>query len=136
AEVAAGRDRDAARASEKNAQDSAAIAHDESTKAKAAQANLRRTLYASNLNLIQTAWEANNLGRVLELLEETRPGQDEEDLRRFEWHYWNRLCHGDLQTWHFGASGIGRGNGKLSPDGARYAALVPGDGDKPGVVKV
>src|SRR5262249_47205312 len=88
------------------------------------------------LNLLQTAWEANRIGRVLELLEETRPGKDEEDLRGFEWHYWNRLCHADLQTWHLSGGSLGRGLGMLSPDGARYAAMIPADGDRPSVVKV
>src|SRR5262249_35635070 len=80
------------------------------------------------------AWDANNVGRVLELLEETRPGKDEEDLRNFEWHYWNRLCHADLRTLQFGT--LTRQNALFSPDGARYAALRAADRAQPHVVKV
>ena len=40
--------------------------------------------------LIQTAWDANNTGRVLELLDQARPQPDEEDLRGFEWYYCRR----------------------------------------------
>jgi hypothetical protein len=48
--------------------------------ARAAREGLPRTLYGSNLNLLQAAWEVNNTTRVLELPDDTRPG--EEDMRR------------------------------------------------------
>jgi serine/threonine protein kinase/WD40 repeat protein len=109
----------------------------ERDEAKAARREARRALYTVAMNSIQTAWETHDVGRVLELLEETRPGKDEEDLRGFEWHYWNRLCHSELQTWHRGGNGEpGREAGTFSPDGTRYAALVRADDDKPAVVKV
>jgi WD40 repeat protein/serine/threonine protein kinase len=104
--------------------------------ARTARDQLRRTLYASSLNLIQVAWEANNVGRVLELLEQTRPGKDEEDLRGFEWHYWNRLCHADLRTLALGQGTRDAAEAVLSPDGARYAAYVQGNDRKSSRVKV
>src|SRR5262249_7123929 len=83
--------------------------------------------------LIQAAWDASNVARVVELLEATRPGQDEDDLRGFEWHYFHRLCHADLRTSKFGE------RLEFSPDGTRCAGVVS-EGDKPGtgrrVVKV
>lgn len=50
--------------------------------------------YITNMNLAQREYEANNIGRVLELLAETRSNP----ARGFEWGYWQRLCHLDLLT--------------------------------------
>jgi WD40 repeat protein/serine/threonine protein kinase len=119
-----------ARASATRAQESEATAREESARAKTAQAQLRRTLYASRSNAIQTAWEANSLKRVLDLLEQQRPGPGEADLRGFEWHYFNRLCHADLRTFNFGTMAV------PSPDGARCAAFFPSDEEKLRAVKV
>ncbi len=55
----------------------------------------RRLAYAGQMNAIQKAWDANNIARVRELLNATRPGRGEEDLRGFEWHYWQRQIHHD-----------------------------------------
>ena len=55
----------------------------------------RRLAYAGQMNAIQKAWDANNIARVRELLNATRPGRGEEDLRGFEWHYWQRQIHPD-----------------------------------------
>ena len=59
---------------------------------------LQHTLYASDMNLAQHAWEAGDIRRVRELLERHRPNPGESDLRHFEWHYLNRLCHQELLT--------------------------------------
>ena len=53
----------------------------------------RRRLYAAQMVLAQKAWEADDPGRVIELLEGQRPTEGEEDLRGFEWYYLWRLCH-------------------------------------------
>ena len=58
----------------------------------------RRHLYIADMNLAQNAWEATNIQVVLDLLERHRPKEGQEDLRGFEWYYWNRLCHRDLLT--------------------------------------
>jgi hypothetical protein len=86
----------------------------------------RRNLYIAQINLVQREYEATNLVRVRELLEAQAswpPGA--EDPRGFEWHYWNRLAHGELRT-------LGGGTGAFfsvafSPDCRRLAA---GNGDK------
>jgi serine/threonine protein kinase/WD40 repeat protein len=62
----------------------------------AAQASMRRTLYAAQLNLAQAAWDSGNSARTLELLETTRPEPGAVDFRGFEWHYYRRLAHGEL----------------------------------------
>jgi WD40 repeat protein/serine/threonine protein kinase len=53
----------------------------------------RRRFYAGQIFLAHQAWQAGNPARVLDLLEELRPGPNEVDLRSFEWYYLWRLCH-------------------------------------------
>src|SRR5439155_25994871 len=81
------------------------------------KADLRRTLYASEMNLAQAAWESGNAARVLDLLRRQRPGPGEDDLRGFEWHYWNRLCRTELRTVKLP---FGMILGAFSADGTRY----------------
>src|SRR5262249_30746533 len=82
-----------------------------------AQERAERIAYIANMNLIQREWEATpiHIGRVLEILEETRTFQE----RGFEWGYWNRLCHQEIRT-------LKGHKGKVisvafSPDGKRIA---------------
>ena len=74
----------------------------------------KRNLYAAHMNLTQLAWEDARVGAVLELLERWRPQEQSaesrsnrspmansaetavDDLRGFEWYYWDRLCHSYL----------------------------------------
>src|SRR5262249_55982459 len=63
-----------------------------------ARAELRRTVYATSMNLIPAAWEAHDVRRVISLLDELRPGDGEDDLRGFEWHYWDRRCHAERRS--------------------------------------
>ncbi len=91
--------------SAKTARDQEAIARRERDEAAAAnlhlhdaQQDLKRTLYFARANLLQNAWEANNTSQVLQLLDQQRPRPGEPDLRDFEWHYRDRLCHQDLLT--------------------------------------
>jgi WD40 repeat protein len=51
-------------------------------------------LYVAKMNLVQTAWEANNVGRVRQLLEETAATPE----RGFEWYYWQRQTHLQVET--------------------------------------
>ena len=82
-------------------------------------ARMRQLLYVAHMNLAQTAWENNQVGRVRELLETYQPREDQEDLRGFEWYYWKRLCNAALLTL--------TGHGSIrkvafSPDGTRLAS--------------
>jgi serine/threonine protein kinase/WD40 repeat protein len=95
----------------------------ERANAVAAGEKLRRTNYAVSMNLIQAAWEANNVGRVVELLHRQKPQPGESDLRGFEWHYWRRRCHGDLRTVQLPV-GLTIHHPALSPDGTHLAAVV------------
>jgi uncharacterized protein with WD repeat len=58
----------------------------------------RCQLYISDINVAQQAWEAANVGRVLDLLNRHRPAQGQHDLRGFEWYYLWRLCQRSLMT--------------------------------------
>jgi WD40 repeat protein/serine/threonine protein kinase len=64
----------------------------------ATQQQLQSTLYAAHINLAQRAWEVSGSERVLQLLDQHRPKPDQADLRGFEWHYLNRLCHSNELT--------------------------------------
>jgi len=60
----------------------------------------QRHLYVADMNLTQLHWENNRVGLVLDRLEQHRLKPDEmpktDDLRGFEWYYWDRLCHSSL----------------------------------------
>jgi len=58
----------------------------------------RRSLYAAQMNLVQKAWDSSSISRVRELLNASRPQPGESDLRRFEWHYWKRMLHGEIRS--------------------------------------
>ena len=116
--------------SAKTARDQEAIARRERDEAAAAnlhlhdaQQDLKRTLYFARANLLQNAWEANNTGQIFQLLDQQRPRPGEPDLRDFEWHYRDRLCHQNLLTistlgGHLPMSSIPA----FSPDGKYVAA--------------
>jgi WD40 repeat protein len=98
---------------------------------EAAREQIRRTLYVAEMNLAQQAWETNNIARLRELLDRQRPDRGQEDLRGWEWRYWERLSHGPDRT-HLAHTGPDRqrgtsGPGDVSalayrPDGRRYAS--------------
>jgi WD40 repeat protein len=80
----------------------------------------RLKVYAARIPLAQQAWESGDTARVLELLDSLRPGEGEEDLRGFEWHYLWRLCHGERVTYRAGGGPVRAV--AFSPDGSRVAA--------------
>jgi WD40 repeat protein len=86
----------------------------------------RRNLYIAQMNLVQREYEANNLAHVRELLEAQSswpPGA--EDMRGFEWYYWNQLAHQELRTLEGHAVWVT--SVAFSPDGRRIASC---GGDK------
>jgi serine/threonine protein kinase/WD40 repeat protein len=91
-EKAAENERDKAKKSKK-------AAEAERDAANAARVELRRSHYLATMSLVPVAWQTYNGKRVLELLDEARPKPGEkEDLRGFEWHYWDRLCHAQRRS--------------------------------------
>jgi WD40 repeat protein len=89
----------------------------------------QRRLYIAEMRLAQHAWEQNQPDRVLELLDGQLPEHTGgEDLRGFEWYYWQRRCHFYSLTLkgHSGALGVVT-SVAFSPDGKR---IVSGSVDK------
>jgi WD40 repeat protein len=81
--------------------------------------------YTFGINLTQQAIERNDTPRAQDLLESLKPGPGRADLRGFEWHFLNRLCHGDafaLEGCEYAA---------ISPDGQFIAA-----GTDQGVIRI
>lgn len=71
----------------------AARAEKEADRATKQERLTRRYLYSAHMNLANAAWDKGNVIRVLELLDQHRPANGQEDLRSFEWRYlWNQ-CH-------------------------------------------
>ena len=65
--------------------ENARVAEEREKEVKKQRDDLQRALYAADMNLISAAWQADNISRVLELLEGWRPRQaDDKDLRGFE----------------------------------------------------
>jgi WD40 repeat protein/serine/threonine protein kinase len=109
---------------EQNARDAKkqqGIAEGEANRAKLAELLGRRRYYAAQLNLASQAWEAGDLGRVLELLEEQRPKFDQQDLRGFEWYYLWHLCNRGCRYTLRGHS-MQVQHVAFSPDGALLAS--------------
>src|SRR5262249_4965102 len=63
----------------------------------------------------------DNIERVRELLQLQLPGPGQRDLRGFEWHYWDRRAHGELQVVRM-AEGMTH---SLDPEGTRVVGLLP-----------
>jgi len=80
----------------------------------------RRHLYAAHMNLAQDAWENLRVGNVWQLLDQHRPKPGEDDLRGFEWHYWDHVSHAYRRSLYghmLGVYGV-----TFSPDGKRLAS--------------
>ena len=84
--------------------------------AEAARRSLQRSLYASDMQLAEEAWESGDLPRMRDLLERHRPRPDAPDLRGFEWHYLRGLG----TTVHVATLAHDATFGQLSPDGTHY----------------
>jgi WD40 repeat protein len=67
----------------------------------AAREELRATLYAAEMNLVQSAWEDRRYDGASALLDKQQPAAGLSDLRGWEWHYWRRqLARGHLRSRH------------------------------------
>jgi WD40 repeat protein/serine/threonine protein kinase len=81
-------------------------------------------LYYSRIALAEREWDANNVARAEDLLDQCLPAEGRPDRRGWEWYYLKRLCHSDLatvQAHRAPLSGLA-----FSPDG-KYLASSAGD---------
>jgi WD40 repeat protein/serine/threonine protein kinase len=79
-----------------------------------------RRLYLADMSLIPFNWESNHIGAIGEILDRNSPGAGSDDLRGFEWYFWNRRCRHDLLTLQ-GHTGL-VWNVAFSPDGTTIAS--------------
>ena len=94
-------------------------AEKEAQKAKESELAARQNLYAADMNLAYQAWQQNNLGLALGLLNAHRPTAHEPDLRGWEWRYLWGLCQSDaLYTFGQHSNSVGQGvfGLAISPD--------------------
>jgi tRNA A-37 threonylcarbamoyl transferase component Bud32 len=90
-------------------------------KAEDKEREARRSLYIAQMSWVQREYDAGNIEHVRELLAaqaDIPPGG--EDLRGFEWHYWNRILHWEQRT--LKAHGDGVQGVAFSPDGRRIVS--------------
>ena len=87
--------------------------------AVAAHEDLRRSLYASDMQLAEEAWESGDIPRMRSLLEGHRPRPGTPDLRGFEWHYLRGLG----TTVDIARLAHDADFGQLSPDGTHYVYM-------------
>lgn len=68
-------------------------------RAEAGELKARLFSYVSDMNLTQHDWATGRVERMRELLKRQLPEPGVQDLRGFEWHYWNQLAnHSARQT--------------------------------------
>jgi serine/threonine protein kinase/WD40 repeat protein len=91
AEDAAARERDAALAAGRKAAD-------EGEKTRAALTELRADQFAWDMQTLPLAWEAGHVTHARQLLERQLPQAGKRDLRGFEWYFWDRQTHAELQS--------------------------------------
>jgi WD40 repeat protein/serine/threonine protein kinase len=85
-----------------------------------AEKNLRvaeQSAYYSDMMLVASRWEGTSIEHFKELLDKYR---DRDDLRGFDWFYWNRLAHSDLQTLNGHTGEVV--SVAFSPDGTQLAS--------------
>lgn len=93
----------------------------------AAQERLtKRHLYFAHMNLANDAWKNGNVLRVLELLDQHRSAEDQEDLRSFEWGYLWQQCNRQRKTFAVTSPGENVGAVAISSDGKWIAVGVIG----------
>ena len=95
-------------------------------KAVAARMIAERNAYNSDMLLAQRDWEAANIEHLHELLDRHR---DRDDLKGFEWFYWDRVSHSDLLTLRGHTNSVDCAT--FSADGQRLASA-----SQDGTVKV
>jgi WD40 repeat protein/serine/threonine protein kinase len=107
------------------AQQAEGKAKEEAARAQKAEQERYRQWYAATSHAMQQAWDSGQVVRLRTLLAETERYPD----RGFEWYYFQRLCHLELQTFIGHRAAVTAVS--WSPDGKRLAT-----GSKDGTAKV
>ena len=91
-------------------------------RAETSRKYVQRLLYYSNMVGARDAWERNDLARMHQLLERSKPKSDEEELRGFDWYYLWELCRPGITapTFDHGSSVCGL---SFSADGREVTAV-------------
>jgi predicted Zn finger-like uncharacterized protein len=106
------------------------VVEQERDRAKDESRRAYRNLYTAPMNLSQRDWEQVHIAILRGRLEQTRPEHTgDNDLRGFEWHYWDRLCHSEVSTLKGHTKAVN--TVAFSPDGQRLASA-----GRDGTVKV
>ena len=90
--------------------------------AKTEALKARRNNYVLAMGQAQFAWQQSAMGRLRRLLKQQEPADGEDDLRGFEWHYWNRMARGAPSSLTAGGSQVQVNNIGYTPDGKRLVA--------------
>jgi WD40 repeat protein len=91
----------------------------EAEAARQAEREARQRGYDAKLLLAQVAWEQRQVPLFLDLLAEQQPRPGQEDLRHFEWYYWQSRFRRGQVTLRGHKDGIF--SMTFSPDGTRLA---------------
>jgi WD40 repeat protein len=84
-----------AQEAEKVSIEKATVAENERRRADESSEELRRNLYAADMNAVSEAWEKGDIGLMRKLLENHRPKPGQPDLRGFEWFYFWKLSESE-----------------------------------------
>ena len=113
---------------------SATLAMEKEAQAREARLLSDRRWYAAELGLAQQEWEKGLVPTLLKRLDALRvQNADAPDLRGFEWHYLQRLCHLDQRTLSRGGEPVH--SVAFSPDG-RLLASGGGNYTAPGMIVI
>ena len=93
-------------------------------RAEAEALNARRNNYVLAMGQAQLAWQQAAVGRLKNLLQAQNSKPGEQDLRGFEWHYWNHVARGAPRTLRVNDPNPILLSVAYSPDGKWLAALA------------